>query len=54
MVVDSWCRKIVLVKTEIRLVAFLKLLVEMEMLLLFLLCFYVGCKGAARSLNYVV
>ena len=46
VLVITFLRRILLVRTAVRLVAFFKLLVEVAMLLLFLLCYYAGgCVG---------
>ena len=41
MLVGAFLKRIMLVRTEVRLMAFFKLLVEVVMLVLFLLCYYV-------------
>ena len=42
VLVITFLSRILLVRTAVRLVAFFKLLVEVAMLLLFLLCYYAG------------
>ena len=46
MVAEGWCRRSKLFLTAIGVYAFLKLLAEVVMLMLFLLCYYAGeCVG---------
>ena len=46
MVAECWCRKTLFLVTVIGVYAFLKLLAEVDMLMLFLFCYYVGgCVG---------